>query len=408
MAKQKKIKAGFLIFSLQGGGAERNVLNILRYIQKHTIVPYIISIKERNDYEREYAAEKKYITPLLPDKHIPLLLKPFKLLEAFFRFVKLVRREKIDVLIASGEYVPFYIVTIASFILKKKSVLVVGTNIIAEELLQPFLLKFFGHILFIISMRRADAIICVSNGLSKTIISFYGISSHKVHTVHNGIEKQPVIYKSQQHLPDQYKNFFRNNRIITSMGRLEHQKGFDHLIKAFYLTKKHIPHIKLILIGQGKSKEQLRILVQSLRLQSDVLFTGFLEDEKYQLIRNSDIFVLASRYEGFGNAILEALTIHTPVVSTDCPYGPRELLLKPNADYKKPLIYPYLGTYGVLSEPRPAHAPFQSEIDRLDHSLSEAIIVLLKQPSFAHKLFPIHRNTAQLMANDYCRIIASI
>lgn len=408
MINQKKVKAGFLIFSLQGGGAERNVLNIVRYVQKNTIEPYIITIKDRNDYRGEYRNESKYVTSLLPDKPIPKLLRPIKFLSIFSRFVQFVRQHNIDVLIAAGEYIPFYIVAAVSFIMKKKSILIVGNNIIAEELSRPFLRRYFEHLLFASSMKRANAVICVSHGLSKEIINYYGVAPHKVHVIQNGVEKQRIIQQAKRPLPPQYKDLFCTYNIITSMGRLELQKGFDHLLKAFYLTKKKIPSLKLIIIGQGKLDQRLHTLIQSLHLQSDVLLTGFLESDKYSLIKESDLFVLASRYEGLGNAIIEALTLSTPVVCTDCPYGPKELLSESRDLYEKTIRYPYLGSYGILSEPRPEDAPFQTEIDRFDHSLSKSIIMMLNQSKTSFKTHPPYRNNVQEMVNNYGRIIATI
>lgn len=112
---------------------------------------------------------------------------------------------------------------------------------------------------------------------------------------------------------------------ILAAGRLVHQKGFDLLIRAFALVVKEGSDLRLVIAGDGPQACELRELVAELQLDGRVIFPGTVTGLQ-ALMREADAFVLSSRYEGFPNVLLEALACRVPVVATDCPGGPREIL----------------------------------------------------------------------------------
>lgn len=113
--------------------------------------------------------------------------------------------------------------------------------------------------------------------------------------------------------------------LITAMGRLTAQKGFDLLLKAFAKVAVLHPEWNLIIIGDGELRGELHDLTNELGLSSRVTFTGLLADPG-PVLRGSQLFVMASRFEGFPYAALEALANGLPVIYTDCPSGPREII----------------------------------------------------------------------------------
>lgn len=126
---------------------------------------------------------------------------------------------------------------------------------------------------------------------------------------------------------------------ILAAGRLVHQKGFDLLLQAFSLTASQLSSLNLVIAGEGPEAASLEALARGYGVESRVFFLGRVSPLS-ALMREAHAFVLSSRYEGFPNVLVEALAIGVPVVATDCPSGPREILSD--------------GHYGILVPPENA------------------------------------------------------
>lgn len=114
---------------------------------------------------------------------------------------------------------------------------------------------------------------------------------------------------------------------IVSMGRLEEQKNFPLLIKAFAEVKKMYPGLILDIYGKGSLDTELHDLINKLDIQDSVTLCGR-TDNVAETLTHYDLFVMSSDYEGMPNALMEAMGVGLPCISTDCPTGPRELLGK--------------------------------------------------------------------------------
>ena len=127
-------------------------------------------------------------------------------------------------------------------------------------------------------------------------------------------------------------------RSLIAIGRLTKQKGFDLLLQAFTRLKEFHSQWKLTILGEGELRTELESLRDSLELSSQVDLPGVVKNP-HELLMQSDIFVMSSRFEGFPNALCEAMACGVSVISTDCPSGPREIIrdgvdgiLVPNED----------------------------------------------------------------------------
>jgi glycosyltransferase involved in cell wall biosynthesis len=114
------------------------------------------------------------------------------------------------------------------------------------------------------------------------------------------------------------------NRIVAA-GRLTHQKGFDLLIDAFAVVASSIPDASLVIYGAGKDQEDLQKQIERLNLANRAKLAG-LSDQPQSWVSAGDIFVLPSRFEGFPNVLLEALSAGLPVIAFDCAWGPADIL----------------------------------------------------------------------------------
>jgi GalNAc-alpha-(1->4)-GalNAc-alpha-(1->3)-diNAcBac-PP-undecaprenol alpha-1,4-N-acetyl-D-galactosaminyltransferase len=112
---------------------------------------------------------------------------------------------------------------------------------------------------------------------------------------------------------------------IMAMGRLVKQKGFDFLLEAFRICSDRHPKWSLDILGEGDERQSLELLRAKLRLKNRVRFLGIVK-EPSTLLRQADLFVMSSRFEGFPLALIEAMACGLPVISTDCPTGPSEII----------------------------------------------------------------------------------
>jgi glycosyltransferase involved in cell wall biosynthesis len=111
-----------------------------------------------------------------------------------------------------------------------------------------------------------------------------------------------------------------DGRHIVAMGRLEPVKGFDLLLRAFAACRDRHPDWTLTILGDGKERQRLEALAKELGITAHVRLPGTVADPT-PVLRRADLFVLSSRFEGFPNALLEAMALGVPVVATDCAGG---------------------------------------------------------------------------------------
>jgi glycosyltransferase involved in cell wall biosynthesis len=116
-----------------------------------------------------------------------------------------------------------------------------------------------------------------------------------------------------------------SRRILLSVGRLSYEKGFDRLLNAFAHLSKLFPDWDLVILGEGPLRSQLEQQIRDLRLQKRVYLPGA-AGNMHDWYDYSDLYVMTSRFEGFPNTLLEALSYGLPAVSFDCETGPRDIL----------------------------------------------------------------------------------
>lgn len=167
----------------------------------------------------------------------------------------------------------------------------------------------------------ADRIVAVSEGVARDLANHVRLQS--IDAIYN-----PIVTDALKTLSCAEANHpwltARHAPVVLGVGRLAPQKDFSTLIKAFARLRE-TRDARLIILGEGELRSPLEALVRQFGLQEVVSLPGFVSNP-YGFMRRADLFVLSSAWEGFGNVLVEAMACGTPVVSTNCPSGPAEIL----------------------------------------------------------------------------------
>jgi glycosyltransferase involved in cell wall biosynthesis len=168
----------------------------------------------------------------------------------------------------------------------------------------------------------ANHIVTVSEGVRTDLLDLVDLDPASVSVIYNPIAVDDIRAQAQESLDHEW---FHDDSIdvVLSAGRHAPQKGFDTLLRAVALLNDE--RTRMVLLGRGPETESLRSLADDLGISARVDFTGFV-DNPFKYMANADVFVLSSWYEGFGNVLIEAMATGCPIVSTDCPSGPSEIL----------------------------------------------------------------------------------
>jgi glycosyltransferase involved in cell wall biosynthesis len=177
------------------------------------------------------------------------------------------------------------------------------------------------------SMQRffpwADGVVAVSNGAADDLAQFAGLKREMISVIYNPVTSDESTPPSVA--PSQPQSWCSGgHRRILAVGTLKEIKDYATLLKAFALLRKRVD-ARLLILGEGECRSDLEIQARALGIADAVLMPGFVKDLS-PYYRHADLHILSSTGEGFGNVVVEALAAGTPVVSTDCPSGPREIL----------------------------------------------------------------------------------
>jgi glycosyltransferase involved in cell wall biosynthesis len=169
----------------------------------------------------------------------------------------------------------------------------------------------------------ADAIVAVSKGVAEDLKTLTGLPKDRIHTIYNPVILPDLLERSQEPIDHPW---FKPGEppVILGVGRLEAQKDFPTLIRAFARIRQVLP-ARLMIIGWGPDRPKLESLIQELGIEADVDLPGFIGNPVPYMTKAS-VFALSSAWEGLPTVLIEAMAVGVPVVSTNCESGPDEIL----------------------------------------------------------------------------------
>ena len=299
------MKIGFLINDLSSGGAERATASLANYFARHGENVEIITFKDTDSFYPIDRRVKVLCSYMLSIENSASLKRMIGAVKRMFRLRAYIKSRDLDVLIGMSFSMTWYAVFATKFT-KTKSVGTERNNPYkySATKLHTLLRKLF--------YRHTDGYILQT----KKSAEFFSKNRSRDIIIPNAIYNE-LIYTMRPPL--------ERKKIICGVGRLCNQKRFDILIDSFALIAKKIPEYNLVIYGEGEKLDELQSQVYSLGLQGRISLPGAKPDVvKY--VNEASVFVLTSDLEGMPNALMEAMALGVPCVSTRCNMGPEELI----------------------------------------------------------------------------------
>ncbi len=328
---------------LDGGGAQRTLVNLANALPRDRIEPILVSART-DGYGKDWVAADVPLCDLMT-RRLRGSLRPLR------RIIRHYQPKVLLSTIADANVIAYLAIqgltTPPKLILRETNSHRMRDDI---GLIRRSLIKF--------AYRRADAVVALSDGVRREIIADHKLDPQRTYTLSNPVNVKEIA-NSVEKVRGEEPPISKTGPLIVSIGRLSRQKGFDLLLDAF--SRIGDKEARLVILGEGEERSCLELMARNLGVANRVIFPGFIDNVALWLAY-ADLFVLSSRWEGFGHVIVEAMAAGVPVVATDCPYGPREIIRD--------------GKTGLLVQPDDA-CMLSSTIDRVlsDSALRQALSI---------------------------------
>ncbi len=316
-----------LLPDLAGGGAERTTLNLQRYLDSARYEVMIGLLEARGDYLPSVAPELWTVPQNRTLRALARLCPPDSMLRGMLQvplLASLLRTYRPDIVMSSMADVTLPLSFAWHFLpgLRRR------TRWIAREgnhteavLVEAYPSAFWRRAMARLISRgygAADVVLTPCRGVADGLVTHFAIPRAKLTVVGNPLDLTSIESAALETpaipLPGSY---------IVAVGRLQPQKGFDLLIRAFAALNR--PDLSLVILGEGPERNALATLAQEFGVGARLHLPGFLTNP-WPVVARAELFCLSSRWEGFGHVVIEAMACGAPVVVTSCPHGPAEIV----------------------------------------------------------------------------------
>ncbi len=322
----------FFLGTLNLGGIGKLTLNLTEEFLNRGIEVDLFLLKKEGDYSEQIPKGARVF--VAEGNNILRVLK----------FLQYLRKEKPNVSISTRQRLSIGNI-VACFFTITEPIVSVHTNITVENEKLGKQRK-ATDIITKLLYKIPDKFIAVSNGVAKDLNFRTGVDISKIRVIYNPVyvEKSDNITTLHKEVESLIKN---DKTYVISAARFTEQKDLFTLIRAFHIVRKK-RDLYLVILGDGPLRNEIVNLIDELNLSDYVILTGFVNNpENY--IERACLFVMSSKWEGFGNVLVEAMGVGTPVLSTDCPSGPSEILEDGKFGHLVEVENPQLMANGIIN-----------------------------------------------------------
>jgi glycosyltransferase involved in cell wall biosynthesis len=300
----------FIIPTLTGGGAERVIVTLAKYLDRRRFRVALAVVDTRDAVLREdIPADVEFID-----------LGAGRVRYAMTRIIALAWRTKPDVLFSTLGHLNVALAMVRFLLPRGIRTVARETTVVSCSLrLQRH--RGTWEALYRWFYRRHDEVICQSRYMRDDLVRNFRFPESRACVIHNPVDVDRIRTLAEQ--PASLPEVARDAVRLVAAGRFDREKGFDLLIEALRLLD--LSSVHLTLLGQGPLADELQQQVRISGLDARVFFAGF-QKNPFPWFARADALVLSSSYEGFPNVVLEALACGTPVIAVPAPGGTREIL----------------------------------------------------------------------------------
>lgn len=343
-------RIAFFIPALYGGGAERVTVNLLKGMAgKNISLDLVVS-----------NAEGPYIKQV--PKYVRIVdLQAGRVIKSILPLSNYLQKYKPHALVSHLSHANVIAISAVKLARINTKLVVVEHDPVSKTKFKLLRSNFIPPLMRIL-YPLADVVVAVSQGLANDLNKQFYLKDDKIKVIYNPVVDAELIQKSQAPVENNCFNV-KNCPVFLAVGRLTLQKDFITLIKAFSILRKS-RQARLIILGEGEDRAELELLAVKLGVAKDVLLPGFVQNP-YAYMSNATAFVLSSQWEALPTVLIEAMACGCPVIATDCPFGPREILEN--------------GKYGYLVPTADAQALSTAMLKVLDNPINREKLVCRTQ-----------------------------